>query len=157
MVATVKIPPHITAAIDHLERQHRELESKRDNLDRRISQLLQQLRLAMAENGNDSKRKITELTEQLTSARSAFDDTERDMAKVRLAHSQYVQAADQARLPVRVLDVKCPGCRALVSPLRTGTVVNGCRTGTFDCAACDTTFDARWSGGTDPVVTVRET
>ncbi len=110
----------------------------------------------MAENGDDSRRKVTELADQLTSARNALDGTERDMAKVRLAHGQHVQAAEQARQPVKALDVKCPGCGALVSPQRTGAVVNGYRAGTFDCAACDVTFEARWSGGTDPVVTVRE-
>ena len=120
------------------------------------SQLQHQLRLAMAENGDDSRRKVTELADQLTSARNALDGTERDMAKVRLAHGQHVQAAEQARQPVKALDVKCPGCGALVSPQRTGAVVNGYRAGTFDCAACDVTFEARWSGGTDPVVTVRE-
>ena len=151
-----KIPPEMITAIAVLSLRERELDERCDGAARRIAWLQRQLEIARADRGNDSKRKLTELANELAAVHSDLDYAERGLVSVRRDLGARLRAADLARRPVDALEVKCPGCKSNVTPRRTRSSGSGYRSGEYDCAACDAQFSARWGGGIEPAVSIRE-
>jgi hypothetical protein len=146
-----KIPAGITQAIGTLARQYQELQARHDQTEDVLAQLQKQHAAARAAN---NLKHAAELAGRITAADTALQGISRDMATVRQRHSRQLRAAELARQPAKALSVRCPQCGDELEPMRAWGSGKGYRSGEYDCAGCDGTFEARWNGGIDPDVTV---
>jgi DNA repair exonuclease SbcCD ATPase subunit len=156
-----KPPRELLQAIDGLAARHRELERQRGQAEDNMASLRRQLRESDGELGRLkgawmpwqlARRKRLEedqarVRARIENARGELDKAEKDIAQNQAALTAAHRAARESMEPADSHTMACPECGRPVTSSRSAPAGPRLREGAFDCAGCDNTWSATWSGG----------
>jgi hypothetical protein len=163
-----ELPRELPGVADRLTVSFRELNEKRDRLERDVDNLrrrlaeaedeLDQLQRSWWPSQLDTKQRLEQYRDKLRGRLGAVS-TELDATKVSIPAAREALVRDYAvaqasRRPVEAFTMPCPACGQPSVPHRATAAGRGWRKGWYECPAddCDAAWSAKWSGGTHPAV-----